>query len=202
MDKVKWKGGALIAPLPPVMVSVGSIEKPNIITIAWTGIINTIPPKTYISVRPERYSYDLIKTNKEFVINLSPANLVMAVDFCGVRSGRDIDKFKAMNLTASPATEISTPIILECPINLECRVCDMVELGSHHMFIADIVAVTVDEDMLDKDSRLQIEKCNLLAFAHGEYFKLGEKVGSFGFSVRKNKKASSRIVKPSKFVKK
>jgi flavin reductase (DIM6/NTAB) family NADH-FMN oxidoreductase RutF len=190
MDKVKWKGGALIAPLPPVMVSVGNMEKANIITIAWTGIINTIPPKTYISVRPERYSYDIINDTKEFVINLSPAKLVKAVDFCGVRSGREIDKFKEMNLTKALATEVSAPIILECPINLECRVCDILEIGSHHMFIADIVAVTVDERVIDKNSRLHIDKCNLLSFAHGEYFKLGEKVGSFGFSVRKRKKKS------------
>jgi flavin reductase (DIM6/NTAB) family NADH-FMN oxidoreductase RutF len=187
MAKVKWKGGALVAPLPPVMVSVGTVDNPNIITIAWTGIINTIPPKTYISVRPERYSYDIIKDTKEFVINLSPASLVKAVDFCGVKSGQDVDKYKEMNLTPACATEISTPIILECPINLECRVCEVVELGSHHMFIADIVAVTVDEDVIDENSRLHIDKCNLLAFAHGEYFKLGEKVGSFGFSVRKKK---------------
>ncbi len=189
MKKVKWRGGALLAPLPPAMVSCGSAENPNIITIAWTGILNTIPPKTYISVRPSRYSYNLIKEKREFVINLTTRELVRACDFCGVKSGEKLDKFKLMNLTPQPASEISTPLIAESPVNIECKVSDIVPLGSHDMFIADIVAVNVAEEFIDLNGKLHLDKCSLIAYSHGEYFELGKKLGTFGFSVRKKKKA-------------
>ena len=194
MSKQTWRGGALIAPLPPVMVSCGTLEKPNVLTIAWTGIINTKPAKTYISVRPSRYSYPIIKESGEFVINLTTKDLVKAVDFCGVRSGKDIDKFKHCNLTAQPSTQISAPMIAECPLSLECKVFDIVNLdGTHEMFLADIVAVNVDEELLDEKGKLHLDKAGLLAFAHGEYFEVGKKVGSFGFSVKKkNKKKKTK----------
>lgn len=188
MAKVKWRGGALLAPVPPVMVSCGDMETSNIITVAWTGILNTIPPKTYISVRPSRYSYELIKERGEFVINLSTADLIRTVDSCGVYTGRKVDKFKKYSLTKTEAFEVSAPLIGECPLSLECRVTDIVPLGSHDMFIADIVAVDVDETLLDKDGKLHLDRANLAAYAHGEYFELGKKIGSFGFSVKKKKK--------------
>ena len=192
MAKVKWRGGALLAPVPPVMVSCGDMERSNIITVAWTGILNTIPPKTYISVRPSRYSYELIKSSGEFVINLSPAELIRTVDSCGVYTGRKVDKFKKYSLTKTEAFEVSAPLIGECPLSLECRVTDIVPLGSHDMFIADIVAVGVDETLLDKDGKLHLDRANLAAYAHGEYFELGKKIGSFGFSVKKKKKSPTK----------
>lgn len=192
MAKVKWRGGALLAPVPPVMVSCGDMERSNIITVAWTGILNTIPPKTYISVRPSRYSYELIKERGEFVINLSTADLIRTVDSCGVYTGRKVDKFKKYSLTKTEAFEVSAPLIGECPLSLECRVTDVVPLGSHDMFIADIVAADVDEALLDKDGKLHLDRANLAAYAHGEYFELGKKIGSFGFSVKKKKKAPTK----------
>ena len=192
MSKVSWKGGALLAPVPPCMVTCGTEEKANIITVAWTGILNTIPPKTYISVRPSRYSYELIKERGEFVINLSTADLIRTVDSCGVYTGRKVDKFKKYSLTKTEAFEVSAPLIGECPLSLECRVTDIVPLGSHDMFIADIVAVDVDETLLDKDGKLHLDRANLAAYAHGEYFELGKKIGSFGFSVKKKKKSPTK----------
>lgn len=188
MSKISWKGGALLAPLPPVLVTCGTPEKPNVLTVAWTGIISTQPPKTYISLRPSRYSYGLVKDSGEFVINLPTAALVRAVDFCGVRSGKTVDKFAAAGLTAECATVVGCPMLAESPVGLECRVADLVHLGSHDMFIADIVAVAVDERLLDGGGKLRLDRCGLLAFAHGEYFELGKKLGSFGFSVRKKPK--------------
>lgn len=192
MAKIKWKGGALTAPVPPAMVSCGSEEagNANIITIAWTGIINTIPPKTYISVRPSRHSYNIIKESGEFAINLTPASLVKAADYCGIYTGAKVDKFEKCGLTKEPASELSCPIIAESPLSLECKVTDIIELGSHHMFLADIVAVDVDEKLLNKEGKLCLERADLCAFAHGEYFSLGEKLGYFGFSVKKKKKCS------------
>lgn len=188
MKKVQWRGGALVAPLPPVMVTCGNEEKANIITIAWTGILNTIPPKTYISVRPSRYSYNIIKETKEFVINLTTSELVRACDYCGVKSGDKFNKFEDMKLTTQKASVVSAPLLEQSPVNIECKVTDIVPLGSHDMFIADIVAVNVAEDFIDKDGKLHLDKANLIAYSHGEYFKLGEKLGTFGFSVRKKKK--------------
>ena len=188
MKKVKWRGGALIAPLPPVMVTCGTEEKPNILTIAWTGILNTIPPKTYISVRPSRYSYNLIKESKEFVINLTPAELVRACDYCGVKSGDKFNKFEDMKLTTQKASVVSVPLLEQSPVSIECKVTDIVSLGSHDMFIADIVAVNVAEELIDSSGKLHLDKANLVAYSHGEYFELGKKLGTFGFSVQKKKK--------------
>ncbi len=190
MKKVKWRGGALIAPLPPVMVTCGTEEKPNVLTIAWTGILNTIPPKTYIAVRPSRYSYNLIKESKEFVINLTPADLVKACDYCGVKSGNKFNKFEDMKLTTQKASVISVPLLEQSPVSIECKVTDIVPLGSHDMFIADIVAVNVAEEIIDSSGKLHLDKANLVAYSHGEYFELGRKLGSFGFSVQRKKKKS------------
>ena len=188
MAQVKWRGGALLAPVPPVMVSCGDMEKSNIVTVAWTGILNTIPPKTYISLRPSRYSYEIIKEKGEFVINLTSAELIRTADSCGVYTGRKVDKFAKYSLTKTEAFEVAAPLIGECPLSLECRVTDIIPLGSHDMFIADIVAVDVDETLLDKEGKLCLDRAHLAAFAHGEYFELGKKIGSFGFSVKKKKK--------------
>lgn len=188
MSKIKWRGGALIAPVPPAMISVGNMEKSNIITVAWTGIINTVPPKTYISVRPQRYSYNMIKESGEFVINLTPSKLIKAADYCGMYTGAKVDKFERCKLTKGEASEVACPLIEESPLSLECRVTEVIKLGSHDMFLADIVAVDVDEELLDKDGKLCLERANLAAFAHGEYFELGKKIGKFGFSAVKKKK--------------
>ena len=185
MSKVTWKGGALLAPVPPTMVSCGTMEHPNIITVGWTGITNTVPPKTYISIRPERFSYGLIRESGVFVVNLTPASLVRAADFCGVRSGSKVDKFAVTGLTPAEAPNTGCPMIEECPVSLECRVTDRIPMGSHEMFLADIVSVLVDPAFVDRDGRLRLDKCGLAAYAHGEYFELGKKLGSFGFSVRK-----------------
>ncbi len=188
MAKIKWKGGALIAPLPAVMVSCGSAEKPNIITVAWTGIINTNPPKTYISVRPSRYSYDIIKNSGEFVINLTTASLVRSADYCGVYTGAKVNKFEKCSLHAEECDELSSVRIAESPVCLECKVTDVIPLGTHDMFLADIVSVGVDEELIDAKGALHLDRAGLAAFAHGEYFALGKKLGSFGFSVKKKKK--------------
>ena len=192
MAKLKWKGGALVAPVPPAMISCGSEADgtSNIITIAWTGIVNTIPPKTYISVRPSRHSYNLIKESREFAINLTTSALVRHADYCGIYTGAKVDKFQKCSLTKEPATEISCPLIAESPLSLECKVTDVIPMGSHDMFLADIVAVDVDEKLLDKDGKLHLDKAGLVAFAHGEYFALGEKLGTFGYSVKKKKKVA------------
>ena len=191
MSKTVWKGGALSAPLPPVMVTCSDGEQDNIITIAWTGIVNTIPPKTYISVRPSRHSYNIIKESGEFVINLTPASLIKTADYCGIYTGAKVDKFEKCGLTKTEASQVSVPLIEECPLSLECRVTDIIPLGSHHMFLADIVAVDVDDSLLDKDGKLHLERAGLAAFAHGEYFEIGKKIGNFGFSVKKKKKNHS-----------
>ncbi len=190
MKKVRWRGGALIAPLPPVMVTCGTEEEPNVLTIAWTGILNTIPPKTYISVRPSRYSYNLIKDSKEFIINLTTAELVKACDYCGVKSGDKFNKFEDMKLTTQKASVVSVPLLEQSPVSIECKVTDIVPLGSHDMFIADIVAVNVAEELIDSSGKLHLDKANLVAYSHGEYFELGRKLGSFGFSVQRKKKKS------------
>ena len=199
MDYIKytkehWKGSVITSPLPPTMVTCGTVEEPNVFTVAWTGILNTQPPVTYISVRPERYSYELIKQSGEFVINLPTQQLIRAVDYCGVKSGRNTDKFKEMNLRAEPAEKISAPILAQSPVNIECKVRDIVELGTHHMFIADIVSLNVTKELLDNAGKLHLDKVNLIAYAHGEYLTLGKKLGTFGYSVRKKKtkKKSSR----------
>lgn len=183
-----WKGSVITSPIPPTMVTCGTVENPNVFTVAWTGVLNTRPPVTYISVRPERFSYDLIKKFGEFVINLTTEQLVRAADYCGVKSGRNINKFEEMNLTAEPASKVNAPILSQSPVNIECKVREVVSLGSHDMFVADIVAVDVAKELLDSNGRLALEKANLVAYSHGDYFALGKKLGSFGYSVKKKKR--------------
>ena len=188
MAKVKWRGGAMLAPVPPTMVTCSHSGKDNIFTVAWTGITNTIPPKTYISVRPSRHSYGLIKESGEFAINLTTQDLVRAADFCGVHTGAKVDKFERCKLSKEEASEIGCPILADSPLVLECRVTDIIPLGSHDMFLADIVAVDVDESLIDADGKLHLDRAGLVAYAHGTYFELGKKIGTFGFSVAKKKK--------------
>lgn len=187
MSKIAWKGGALLGPVPPVMVSCGDGERDNIITVGWTGITATHPPKTYISIRPTRHSYPIIRETGEFVINLSPASLVRAVDYCGIYTGAKVDKFAKCNLTREPAQFVRCPLIAESPLSLECRVTDIIPLGSHDMFLADILAVDVDEALLDEKGALHLSRAGLAAYAHGEYFELGRRIGKFGFSAAKKK---------------
>lgn len=188
MAKISWKGGALLAPLPPVMVSCGNAEtgETNIITVAWTGIINTKPPKTYISVRPSRHSHHIIKESGEFVLNLTTEALVKSTDYCGIYTGKKVDKFEKCSLTREKSSVVSCPSIGESPLSIECKVTDIIPMESHDMFLADIVAVNVDESLLDKDGKLCLERAHLAAFAHGEYFALGKKLGYFGFSTKKS----------------
>ena len=188
MAKQQWKGSTLLGPIPPVMVSLGTMEQSNIITIAWSGIINSDPPKTYVSVRPERYSYDILKEQRELVINLTTVPLAGAADYCGIRSGRDVDKFARMGLTKAPASKVACPLIEESPLSLECKVIDIIPLGTHDMFLCDIVAVDVDENLLDAKGKLHMEKANLCGYVHGAYYALGKRIGTFGYSHAKKKK--------------
>ena len=185
MEKLYWEPATMLAPLPPVMVSCGTMEKANIITIGWTGIINTEPAMTYVSIRPERYSYDMVRESGEFVINLTTKDLVAACDWCGVKSGRNFDKFKETGLTAEKGKRVNAPIIAESPINIECKVKDMVHLGSHDMFVAEIVGINVDSSIVDENGRLCLEKAGLISYAHGTYYALGRSLGTFGFSTKK-----------------
>lgn len=187
MAKVHWKGSTLLSPVPPALVTCANGGETNIITIAWTGILNSQPPKTYISVRPTRHSYEMLLSSREFAINLTPKSLVRAADWCGIHTGAKVNKFEKCHLTPEPASEISAPLIAECPLALECRVCDVIPLGSHTMFLADIVAVDADEGLLDGEGKLRIERAGLVAYAHGDYYELGRRLGKFGFSVAKRK---------------
>lgn len=191
MSKLTWKGGTLLGPLPPTLVTCGTMEKANILTVAWTGICNTVPPKTYISVRPQRYSYEIIKNSGEFVIHLTPASLIRAADWCGIHTGRKADKFARWGLIKEPASKVEAPLIAQCPLALECRVDQIISLGSHDMFLSDIVAVDVEETLIDASGKLHLERVELAAFAHGAYYTLGKRVESFGFSVRKKHKRGS-----------
>lgn len=188
MAKTIWRPSTLLGPVPAVLVSCGSVEKPNALTIAWTGIINSDPPMTYVSIRPERHSYKTIQESGEFVINLVPRSLVRAADFCGVRTGAKMDKFKKLKLTPAAASTVSAPLIEESPICLECKVTEQKHLGTHDMFLAEITAVQVEEKYIDENGRLRMDQCRLTAYCHGEYFDLGKKLGSFGYSVKKKKK--------------
>ena len=185
-----WKPGKMLYPLPAVMVSAGDkAGNTNIITIAWTGTICTNPAMLYISVRPERYSYDMIRESGEFVVNLTTEALAKVTDYCGVRSGRDVDKWKETGLTPGKANELSyAPIIDECPVNIECKVTEVKELGSHHMFMAEVVSVQVDDKYLDETGKFCLNETGLLAYSHGEYLGLGEQIGTFGYSVKKKAK--------------
>ena len=188
MSKIKWKGGALLTPLPAVLVSCSYGEKDNLLTIAWTGILSSDPPRLYISVRKERASYEIIKKTGEFCVNIPTYKIAAALDYCGVRSMRDHDKFAEMKLTKEKSFEVSCPSVAQCPLTLECKVFDVKESGSHDIFMADIVAVGCDESLIDESGRMNIEKAGLISYAHGEYYKLGEHIGKFGFSVQKKAK--------------
>lgn len=188
MAKKIWKSGTFIYPIPAVMVSCGDMDKSNIITVAWTGILNTNPAKVYISVRPTRYSYDIIKKTGEFVINLTTKELAYATDWCGVKTGAKVDKFKEMKLTKQKCEFVSAPAIKESPVSIECRVTDIKEFGSHHTFIADVLSIDADEKYIDEKGAFDISKCNLIAYANGGYYELGKKVGKFGYLVEKKKK--------------
>ncbi len=185
MAKLQWKPGTLLPPAPPALVTCGDMEKHNVLTAAWTGIVNSEPPMTYVSIRPERYSHGIITERREFVINIPCQSIVRATDLCGVKSGRDVDKFALTGLTAEPSQLVAAPGIAQCPVSLECRVREICRLGSHDMFLADIVAVDVDEQFLDEKGALHLEKAGLVAYAHGAYYALGRQLGTFGFSVRK-----------------
>jgi flavin reductase (DIM6/NTAB) family NADH-FMN oxidoreductase RutF len=188
MEKEIWKPGNMLYPIPAVMVSCQEEgEKPNIITVAWTGTVCTNPPMAYISVRPERYSYQIIKNTGEFVINLTTKELARATDYCGVRSGRNVDKFREMKLTPIDSETVLAPGIMESPVNIECKVREIKELGSHHMFLADVTRVKVDKSYMDERGKFDLSQARPLVYSHGEYFDTGESIGKFGFSVRKAK---------------
>lgn len=195
MGKRVWNAGTFEYPIPAVLVSCGTMEDSNLITVAWTGIINSDPPMCYISVRKERYSYDIIKRNKEFVINLTNQRLAKATDWCGVRSGSKYDKFKEMRLSKEEGKFVKCPLVAESPISLECKVVEQKDLGSHTMFLAKILSIDVEEKFINKNGAFDISKCELIAYANGGYFTLGKKIGSFGYSVRKKKKGNSMHVK-------
>lgn len=205
MSKQEFKPGNMLYPLPAVMVSCkyGDSDdpqcpnpalsgKPNIITVAWAGTVCTNPPMLSISVRPERYSYHMIKASGEFVVNLTTEALVRAADYCGVRSGRDVDKFKELRLTPQASREVSVPGIAESPVNIECRVRQILPLGSHHMILADVVSVTVDADAIDERGKFHLNRTGLVSYSHGEYFLLGKKLGTFGYSVAKKAPAKKK----------
>lgn len=186
MAKQIWKPGNMLYPLPVVMVSVRDKKgNDNIITVAWAGTVCTNPPMVSISVRPERHSYQMIKESREFVINLVTKDLVFATDYCGVKSGRDVDKFKEMKLKKEKAEKVAAPLIAQSPVNLECRVTECKELGSHHMFVAEIVSVHIDEKYMDEKGKFHLNETGLVTYSHGEYFALGKRLGSFGYSVKK-----------------
>lgn len=188
MAKQTWKAGNMLYPLPAVMVSVADKEgKPNIITVAWAGTVCTNPPMVSISVRPERYSYHMIEETGEFVINLTTEELAFATDYCGVKSGRDVDKFQMAQLTPEAAETVKAPVIKESPVNIECKVVKKEELGSHHMFIAEVKAVQVDEAYMNESGKFCLEKARPIVYSHGQYFGLGELLGTFGYSIRKKK---------------
>lgn len=187
MSRQVWKGSTLLNPEPPVLVSCGSPDRPNLITVGWCGTICTQPPMLSISVRPERYSHHLIRESGEFVVNLPTEALVRAVDWCGVKSGRDVDKFAAMGLTAAPASKVGTVLLEESPLNLECKVTQVIPLGSHDLFLAECVAVDVDERLLDEKGKLCLNRARLIVYSHGDYLALGRRLGTFGYSVRKRR---------------
>ena len=195
MGKIEWKPGTFIYPIPAVLITSGTMHKSNIMTVAWTGIINTNPAMCYISVRPERYSYNLIKDNGEFAINLTNEKLAFATDWCGVRSGRDYDKFKEMNLTKEKAKHVKCPLIKESPVSVECKVKEIKELGSHHLFIAEILSIDADDKYINEKGAFDISKCDLIAYANGGYYSLDRKIGKFGYSVEKKKKLKNKKYK-------
>lgn len=195
MDKQIWKPGTVIYPVPVVMVSCGNMEEKNIFTAAWTGTVNTNPPMTYVSIRPERHSYDMIRQSGEFVINLVTKDLTYACDYCGVKSGRDVDKFAEMHLTAHKGEQVEAPVIVESPINIECKVKEILPLGSHTMFLAEVVSVSASTQYFDESGKFHFNQSNPICYSHGGYFTLGNQVGSFGYSVRKEQGAEQKSKK-------
>ena len=189
MAKQLWKPGNMLYPLPVVMVSLrGADGRNNIITIGWAGTVCSDPPMVSISVRPERFSFKQLMDTREFVINLTTRNLAWATDYCGVKSGRDVDKFKVLNLTPIDGVKTGAPMIAESPVNIECRVTQVLPLGTHHMFLAEVAAVHADEKYMDADGKFRLEKADPIVYSHGTYLTTGESLGTFGYSVRKNKK--------------
>ena len=187
-NKTLWKPGNFVNPVPAVLVTSGDMKKSNIMTVAWTGTICSDPAMTYISVRPNRYSYKLIKESGEFVINLTTRDLTFATDWCGVKSGKDVDKFKEMHLTKEKANFVKCPLIAESPVSIECKVVEVKELGSHDMFIAEVLGINASEEYIDEKGAFDISKCDLIAYANGGYYTLDKKIGKFGYSVEKKKK--------------
>lgn len=196
MGKDIWKPGTVIYPVPAVMVSCGTMEEKNIITVAWTGTVNSDPAMTYVSIRPSRHSYNIIKERGEFVINLVTEKLAYACDYCGVKSGRDIDKFAEMKLTAKKGEKVDAPIIYESPVNIECKVKQIIPLGTHDMFLAEVVSVQVSDEYLDETGKFHFDKAKPICYSHGAYYGLGKKLGTFGYSVRK--KEDTKGVKAAK----
>ena len=188
MARQKWNGGALLAPLPPALVSCGAGEEANLLTVAWAGILSTHPPRTYISVRPTRHSHHLLCEGREFVIHLPTEAQVRAIDYCGMYTGAKVNKFEKCGLHPLPSTAVAPPTLEEFPLALECRVFEVKQLGSHDMFLADIVAVTVDDALLDARGKLRLDRAALCAYAHGDYYALGRRLGQFGFSAARRKK--------------
>lgn len=191
MGRVSLPAGTLTAPLPAVMVTVGDMEKANILTVAWTGILSTHPARAYISVRPSRHSYAMLKESGEFVINLTTESLVRATDFAGIYTGAKLDKFERLGLGKIKSDKVSPPIIAESPLALECRVCEVLSMGTHDVFIADIVGISVDDSLLDEAGKIHLERAELIAYAHGEYYALGKILGKFGMSATKKKKSDA-----------
>lgn len=197
MSRKHFKGGTLTAPLPPVLVTVGEEDRANVLTVAWTGILASDPPKTYVSIRPSRHSYEILKEGGEFVINLPSDNLAKAVDCAGIFTGAKVDKFQKCGFTKTESRTVAPQTIAECPVALECRVTEVIPMGTHDVFFADILDVSCDERLLDEKGKIHMERAHLLAYAHGEYFALGRRLGTFGFSAVKKKK---RPAPPAKHV--
>ncbi len=195
MSRIHWKGSALLSPTPAALVSCGTMERANLITVGWTGVLSTRPPRVYISIRPERYSYGIIKESGEFALNLTPSRLCRVVDWCGTMTGRKVDKIKKTGLTLIESEQIAAPTVAECPMTLECRVFDVIPSGSHDIFLADVLSVSVEEGLIDKNGKLRLDWENLLVYSHGEYFELGRKIGKIGISVGNNYYNSNRLRK-------
>lgn len=191
MTKITWPAGTLLAPLPPALISSGTLEKPNVMTAAWTGIISSEPPMTYVSIRPSRFSHEIISQSKEFVINVPTWKIANAVDYCGVKSGRNENKFETTGLTPAPSSTLKAPQVEECPVSLECTVKDVLHFKTHDMFLAEIQSVSVDDTYLI-NGKLDLEKAGLLVYAHGFYYTMGRQLGKFGFSVEKKKTIQKR----------
>ncbi len=202
MSKIIWKPGNFVYPIPAVLVSCGDMEKSNVMTVAWTGTLNSTPAIAYVSIRKERYSYNIIKERKEFVINLTNEDLAYATDWCGVRSGAEYDKFKEMKLTKEKGEFVKAPLIKESPVSIECEVIDEIDYGSHTTFVGKVLSIDADEKYIDSKGAFDISKCNLIAYANGGYYTLGKKIGKFGFSVEKKNKKMSQKSKSQKSSKK